>query len=142
MGEYWMVNKKIILQQALGLSMKNNTGVYKKVFSIDPDQEEVFLHWLDARIKMARKPLGDSIVQIGCIPLTKDNGKDIPLDRPDDIAFSLYEYPARRDNCRKCFSNAQNRIGAQHIVAILINLGDAISKVLDSQLFDQSICNK
>jgi len=137
-----MVNNKSILRQALDFSMKNNTGVYKKVFGTDPDQEDAFLQWLDARIKMARKPLGVSIVQIGCIPLAKDNGKDIPLDRPDDIAFSLDEYPAQRDNCRRCFSDAQNRVGAQHIVAILINLGDAISKILDGQLLDQAICKK
>lgn len=127
-----MVGKrKGVLEKAMDLSMKNNTGVYKKVFGIQADQREVFLQWLDARVKMARKPLGVSVIQVSCIPIAKASGKDMPLESPKDIAFPIEEYHSQREDCRKLFLEAQQRERAQAVVAIMINLGDAISKVLD-----------
>jgi len=123
--------KKGVLEKALDLSMKNNTGVNKKAFGIQFDQREAFLQWLDARVKMARKPLGVSVIQVSCIPIAKEGGKDIPLERPKDIAFPIEEYHSQREDCRKLFLEAQQRERAQTVVAILINLGVAITKVLD-----------
>ena len=126
-----MRKKKTVLDQALDLSMETNTGVYKKAFGTDPQEVLAFLQWLDARVKMARKPMGVSIIQVSCIPIAKEDGKDIVLERPPEITFPIEEYASQRENCRARFLEAQHRDRARAVVAILVNLGDAISKILD-----------
>lgn len=99
----------------------------------DPDAEQKFLTWVEARVKMARKPSGSTSMQLHCFPL-------LPLDPPLEgeewkqlaewtITFRWEDYQNKKGEIRNLLPRARE-LGAEAIGAVMLNSGDALLELV------------
>jgi hypothetical protein len=112
----------IIFEQGIGLQ---KFGVKLE----DPEAESKFMNWMDARVKMARKPTKETLLSVYAFPLAPidpfENGKEWNQMDTMSVVFSWEEYPRKREEIRQLFHQSRD-LGAKAIGAVLINTGDAL----------------
>lgn len=99
----------------------------------DPELESAFLNWVEARVKMARKPGGSTWMWLHLQPLGRQdppvNGEIWKQLDHWTLLFEWKDYPAKKEDIRGLFLRARER-NAGAIAVVLINSGDAMQELL------------
>lgn len=102
----------------------------------DPEFEQQFQTWIEAGVKMARKPGGFSSLWINFIPflwlVPPVNGENWKMIDRWQIAFRWEEYEMKKIEIFYFFKKAKD-LKATIMVVILINSGDALEQMIRNE---------